>query len=465
MHALERAQIHNLAVPPVTSDPPSAPPGRGSGAARARAAASARHPQHQDGAVAPGDIAVGVIVGRAAEYFEFFVYGIASVLVFPALFFPGYSRLDGTLLSFAVFALGFVARPFGTLAGMALQRAYGRTVKLITALMALGSATCAMALLPGAAQIGLAGALLLAGCRTLQGLAVGASWDGLPSLLALHAPPHRRGWYAMLGQLGAPLGLALAAALYAVLSARLSEAELLDWGWRFPFFAAFGVNVVALFARLQLVMGDDYSQALRRQQLLPSRLAALGRPQQLNILLGAFAALASFALVHLVTVFPLSWIHLRDPRAIDELLWLQAGGSVLAAAGMLLSGMLADRIGRRTVLSLAAVAIGGFGLVAPWLLGGGVGGQNLYFLLGFALFGLSYGQAAGALANHFRPEARYLGAALSADMAWLFGAAFAPIVTLWLSTHLGLAALSGYLLSGMVGTLLALQLGRVRYVE
>jgi len=443
----------------VASYPPTDPPGRAPSAAQARATASARHPQHQDGAVAPGDIAVGVIVGRAAEYFEFFVYGIASVLVFPALFFPGYSRLEGTLLSFAVFALGFVARPFGTLAGMALERAHGRAVKLIVALMGLGSATCAMALLPGAAQIGMAGALLLAGCRMLQGLAVGASWDGLPSLLALHAPPHRRGWYAMLGQLGAPLGLALAAALYAVLSARLSEADLLDWGWRFPFFAAFGVNVVALFARLQLVMGDDYSQALRRQQLLPTRLAALGRPQQLNILLGAFAALASFALVHLVTVFPLSWIHLRDPRAVDELLWLQAGGAVLAAAAMLLSGTLADRIGRRTVLSVAAVAIGGFGLVAPWLLDGGVAGQNLYFLLGFALFGLSYGQAAGAMANHFQPAARYLGAALSADMAWLFGAAFAPIVTLWLSTHFGLAALSGYLLSGMVATLLALQWG------
>jgi MFS family permease len=205
----------------VTSFPPTDPAAHAPSAAQARAAASARHPQHQDGAVAPSDIAVGVIVGRAAEYFEFFVYGIASVLVFPALFFPGHSRLEGTLLSFAVFALGFVARPFGTLAGMALQRAYGRSVKLIAALMGLGSATCAMALLPGAPQIGAAGALLLAGCRTLQGLAVGASWDGLPSLLALHAPPHRRGWYAMLGQLGAPLGLALAAALYAVLSARL----------------------------------------------------------------------------------------------------------------------------------------------------------------------------------------------------------------------------------------------------
>lgn len=434
-------------------------------AAAARAAAASHNPDHQDGAVTPGDIAVGVIVGRSAEYFEFFVYGIASVLVFPALFFPGYNQLEATLLSFAVFALGFLARPLGTLAGMALQRRQGRAAKLITALMLLGSATCAMALLPGTEQIGVTAVWLLAGCRIVQGLAVGASWDGLPSLLALHAPPHRRGFYAMLGQLGAPIGFAIAALLYAVISGQLTQADFLDWGWRFPFFVAFAINVVALFARLQLVLGDDYSNALHKNQLLPNGLSTMDHTQRFNVLLGAFAALASFALVHLVTVFPLSWLHLRDPRAADELLWLQAGGSVLAAIAMLGSAFVADRVGRRTLLGVAAVAIGMFGLVAPWLLDGGVGGQNLFFLLGFVLFGLSYGQAAGAMANHFQPASRYLGAALSADMAWLFGAAFAPMVTLWLSSQFGLAALSAYLLSGMVCTLLALHFGRRRLAE
>lgn len=436
---------------------PSAPP---PSAAQARARAAAHHPGHQDGAVAPADIAVGVVVGRAAEYFEFFVYGIASVLVFPALFFPGLAPLEATLASFAVFALGFLARPVGTVAGMALQRAHGRAAKLIVAMLVLGSATCAMALLPGAATLGPAAVGLLAACRVLQGLAVGASWDGLPSLLALHAPPHRRGWYAMLGQLGAPLGFGLAAGLYAVLVGRLSHADFLDFGWRFPFFAAFGINVVALFARLQLVMGDDYSNALRRNRLLPTGARALDGAQRRNVLLGAFAALASFALVHLVTVFPLSWLQLREPRAVDELLWLQVGGAMLAALAMLVSGRLADRTGRRHWLATAAGAIGLYALVAPWLLGGGVAGQNLYFLLGFTLFGLSYGQAAGALADHFAPEARYLGAALSADLAWLFGAAFAPIVTLWLSARFGLVALSVYLLSGVAVTLLALARGR-----
>jgi MFS family permease len=422
--------------------------------------AAGRHPNHQDGAISPGDIAVGVVVGRASEYFDFFVYGIASVLVFPQLFFPDLAPLQGTLMSFMLLALGFIARPIGTLAGMAMQRRYGRGVKLTTSLLLMGSATCAMAVLPGTAQAGALAVVLLALCRGVQGLAVGASWDGLPSLLSIHAPADRRGWFAMIGQLGAPLGLGMATALYAVLVTQLSPADFLDFGWRYPFFAAFGINVVALFARLQLVMGDDYSRALQASELEPVHSRELRGGQFGNVFLGAFAALASFALVHLVTVFPLSWLHLGEPRAVDELLWLQTGGAVLAAFAMLTSGLLADRIGRRTTLGASAVAIAMFGMVAPFLLGGGSGGQNLYFMLGFVLFGLSYGQAAGAMANLFEPRLRYLGAALSADMAWLLGAGFAPLVTLMLSTILGLGALSFYMLSGAAATLLALYVGR-----
>lgn len=414
-------------------------------------------PPRRDGAVTADDIAVGVVVGRASEYFDFFVYGLASVLVFPALFFPQLARLDALLASFTVFALAFVARPLGTLGGMAVQRRFGRGAKLTLAMLGLGTATCTMALLPGAASWGGAVAALAA-CRLLQGLSLGAAWDGLPSLLAMNAPAHRRGWYAMLGQIGAPVGFGLAAALYAYLWSHVSAEDFLAWGWRFPFFVAFALNVVALFARLQLVLDDDYADALRRNELEPCDLRDLlqGDGGGRTLAVGAFAALASFALVHLVTVFPLSWLSLSSPRDLDELLWLQAGCALLAVLSMPLSGWLADRIGRRTTLGTLAVAIGAFGLVTPWLLDGGASGQNLFFLLGFVLFGLSYGQAAGAVASAFPARLRYLGAALSADLAWLFGAAGAPLLALYLSAHHGLGAVSLYLLSGMAGTLLAL---------
>jgi MFS family permease len=410
--------------------------------------------------VAPGDIAVGVVIGRASEYFDFFVYGIASALVFPSVFFSFASRLEGTLYAFVLFSFAFVVRPIGTLAGMEIQRRFGRGTKLTVAMFLMGSSTAGMALLPGYATWGVAAIALLALCRVGQGLAMGASWDGLPSLLALNAPPHRRGWYAMLAQLGAPLGFLVAGGLFAYLWGSLDSADFLSWGWRYPFYAAFAINVVALFARLRLVVTHEYERELDAHELEPCNARELFSRQGDNIVVGAFAALASFALFHIVTVFPLSWILLYSDQVIGEFLTVQVVGALLAAAAMPVSGMVADRIGRRSTLALLAVLIGVFSLFAPLLLDGGVLGQDLFILVGFVLLGLSYGQAAGAAAVNFLPKFRYTGAALTYDFAWLIGAAFAPLVALGLSSRFGLVAVSAYLLSGCVCTLLALRISR-----
>lgn len=410
--------------------------------------------------VAPGDIAVGVVIGRASEYFDFFVFGIASVLVFPSVFFPFVDRLQGTLYAFVLFSLAFVVRPLGTVAGMWLQRRFGRSAKLSLALLLLGCATAGMALLPSYQVLGASAITLLALCRIGQGLALGGSWDGLPSLLALNAPEARRGWYAMLGQLGAPLGFLIACSLFAYLWGHLSSQEFLDWGWRYPFFAAFAINVVALFARLRLVVTHEYERELDANELQPCSMHELLSTQGNNLFIGAFAALASFALFHIVTVFPLSWVMLYSQQVIGEFLAVQIVGALLAAAAMPLSGLLADRIGRRRTLGLLAVLIGVFGLFAPVLLGGGTLGQDAFILIGFVLLGLSYGQAAGAVTANFLPRLRYTGAALTTDLAWLIGAAFAPLVALGLSARFGLAAVSIYLLSAAACTLLALRANR-----
>lgn len=418
-------------------------------------------PSDEPGSVAPGDIAVGVVIGRASEYFDFFVFGIASVLVFPALFFPFVDRLTGTLYAFALFALAFVVRPLGTLAGMAIQRRFGREAKLTVALFLLGGSTAGMALLPDYGAAGALAIALLALCRAGQGLALGGSWDGLPSLLAMNAPAHRRGWYAMLGQLGAPLGFLVASGLFAFLWSQLSSADFLQWGWRYPFFAAFAINVVALFARLRLVMTHEYERELEARELEPCDVRELFRTQGSNVFIGAFAALASYALFHVVTVFPLSWVVLHEEQAIGEFLQVEMVGAVLAAAAMPLSGWLADRFGRRSTLGGVALAIAAFSLAAPALLGGGPLGQDAFILVGFVLLGLSYGQAAGSVTSNFLPRLRYTGAALTADLAWLVGAAFAPLVALGLSARFGLAAVSLYLLSGALCTLVALRLNRL----
>ncbi|MBB6577944.1 MFS family permease [Comamonas odontotermitis] len=413
---------------------------------------------HDD--VTPGEIAVGVIIGRSSEYFDFFVFGIASVLVFPAVFFPHFSKLNGTLLSFAIFSIAFIARPVGTAISMAIQRRWGRAAKMTIALFLLGVATVGIAFLPGYDSIGRTAIVLLALFRFAQGLALGGSWDGLPSLLAMTAPTGKRGWYAMIGQLGAPLGFVIAAGLFAYLYGTLSESEFLSWGWRYPFFVAFALNVVALFARLQLVLGRTYTQAMQERELEPVSVTRLIDEEGGHVAIGAFAALASFALFHLVTVFPLSWISLYSDQPITEVLLVQMVGAVCAAFAIVASGKLADRFGRRNTLGAMAVLIGLFSLATPLLLSSGVVGHDIFIIVGFVLLGLSYGQSSGTVTANFSPQYRYTGAALSTDMAWLVGAAFAPVVALGLSSRFGLIAVSLYLLSGAVCTLAALGINR-----
>ena len=410
--------------------------------------------------IAPGEIAVGVVIGRASEYFDFFVYAIASVLVFPSVFFPFEPRLEGTLYAFAIFALAFLARPFGTVISMAIQRRFGREVKLTIALFLLGISTAGIAFLPTYSTLGASAIVLLSLLRIGQGLALGGSWDGLPSLLALNAPPNRRGWYAMLGQLGAPLGFVIAAGVFWYLLTNLSNVDFLDWGWRYPFYVAFAINVVALFARLRLISTNEYARLLEERELQPTGVIEMTRSQGRNVLIGALAALASYALFHLVTVFPLSWISLYSNRSVSDFLVVQMIGAALAALGTVASGLIADKVGRRTTLGTLAFLIAVFSAFLPSLMNGGELGQNIFILLGFTLLGLSYGQASGAVTANFPAKYRYTGAALTSDLAWLVGAGFAPLVALALSAHFGMVYVGIYLLSGAVCSLAALSLNR-----
>ena len=413
-----------------------------------------------EGHVAPGEIAIGVVIGRASEFFDFFVYAIASVLVFPHLMFPQFDRVTGTLLSFGVFALAFVARPLGSVMFMAIDRRHGRGVKLTIALFLLGGSTAAIAFLPGYRDIGWGAVALLSLCRIGQGLALGGAWDGLASLLALNAPKTHRGWFAMMPQLGAPLGLLLASGLFTFFVVSLSPADFMDWGWRYPFFVAFAVNVVALFARLRLVVTAEFASLLARQELQPTPVGEMFRTEGSNVLIGAFAPLASFALFHMVTVFPLSWVYLFTQEGSAHFLELEMGGCVVCVVAIAASGAFADRIGRKRFLAICAGAIAVFSIFAPILLQAGGEGEVIFMMVGFALLGLSFGQAAGAVTSNFTRRYRYTGAALTSDLSWLVGAGFAPLVALALSSRYGLIASGVYLLSGAICTLVALTINK-----
>ena len=413
-------------------------------------------PQH----VSPGEIALGVVIGRTSEAFDFFVYGIASVLVFPSVVFPFVSTLTGTLYSFAIFGLAFVARPVGSVIFMAVDRHHGRGVKLTIALFLLGVSTVAISFLPGYDDIGPMSIVILAACRIGQGLALGGAWDGLASLLALNAPPKKRGWYAMVPQLGAPFGFIVASGLFAFFLLNSTQEDFLSWGWRYPFFVAFTINVVALFARLRLVATEEFAELLERRDLVPIAIRQLVKEEGFDLVIGAFVPLASFALFHLVTIFPLSYVGLYGDRTPGAFLLVQLGGAVIGSLAIMLSGILADRFGRRNLLGACAVAIGIFSLFTPLLLGGGVGAQTAFIIVGFILLGLSFGQAAGAVASNFSNHNRYTGSALTSDLAWLIGAGFAPLVALGGYERFGLWAVAAYLMSGAICTLGALAINK-----
>lgn len=408
--------------------------------------------------ISPGEIAIGVIIGRTSEFFDFFVYAIASVLVFPKLFFPFVDPLTGTLYSFAIFSLAFIARPVGSLVFMALDRAYGRGVKLTIALFGLGGSTAAIAFLPNYETLGATSIWLLALLRLGQGFMLAGTWDGLASLLALNAPQDRRGWYAMIPQLGAPFGLIVASALFAFMIAALPAADFLDWGWRYPFFVAFAINVVALFARLRIVVTDEFKTLFDTRDLQPVSVGNTLASEWRTIVIGAFAPLASFALFHMVTVFPLSWVFLFTREAPTRFLLIEILAAAFGVVALVASGRLADRYGRRRLLGACAVGIAVFSGFAPQLLDAGTAGELVFMIAGFILLGLAFGQSSGVVASAFGTDHRYTGSALTSDLAWLLGAGFAPLAALLLSVNFGLIASGAYLLSGALATLVALWL-------
>ncbi len=412
------------------------------------------------GTVSPGELAIGVVIGRASEAFDFFVFGIACVLVFPAIIFPFADALTGTLYAFAIFSVAFFARPVGSIAFLWIDARYGRGTKLTLALFLLGGSTAAIAFLPGYQSIGSAAIASLIVFRLGQGFALGGAYDGLASLLALNAPANKRSWYAMIPQAGAPIGFVVASGLFAYFYLTLSQQDFLGWGWRYPFFVAFVINIVALFARLRLIATEEYERLYEDHNLRPIRIGELIERRGLHLIIGAFVPLASFALFHLVTIFPISFIELYSDRSIGEFLLTQLSGAVICLICVVLSGAIADRIGRARHLALCAVGIGMLSIGTPFLLGGGTAGQTAFILIGFALLGLSHGQAAGAVASAFAERDRYTGSALTSDLAWLFGAGLAPLVALVLTARFGVGSIGLYLMSGAICTLFALWINK-----
>jgi metabolite-proton symporter len=405
----------------------------------------------------PRRVLFASLIGTTIEFFDFYIYATAAVLVFPKLFFPASDAASATLQSLATFALAFFARPVGSALFGHFGDRIGRKATLVASLMTMGVSTVAIGLLPTYGSIGLLAPALLALCRLGQGLGLGGEWGGAVLLATEHAPPGKRAWYGMFPQLGAPIGFFLATAVFLLLTARMGDAEFFAWGWRVPFLGSAVLVLLGLWMRLKLVETPEFQRAIERDERVRLPMMTVLSQHPRALLVGTVASLSTFVLFYLMTVFALSWGTTKLGYARDQFLWVQMIGVVCFALFIPLAARIAQWRGARAAMLLATALIFIFGLLfAPLFVAGTLGGTLLFMVLGMCLVGLTYGPVGTLLAQLFPVPVRYTGASLAFNLSGIFGASLAPYIAMWLAGHHGLSAV-GYYLSVAAGlTMLAL---------
>jgi metabolite-proton symporter len=399
------------------------------------------------------------LIGTTIEFFDFYIYATAAVLVFPQLFFPGSDPTTATLQSLATFALAFFARPVGSAVFGHYGDRIGRKATLVAALLTMGLSTVAIGLLPTYQRIGLMAPALLALCRFGQGFGLGGEWGGAVLLATENAPPGKRAWYGMFPQLGAPLGFILSTGVFLLLTHFLDDADLFAWGWRLPFLASALLVIVGLWVRLSIEETPAFRRMQERGERVAIPLAVVLRRHGGRLVLGTFSAMATFVLFYLMTVFTLSWGTSSLGFSRERFLVLQMIGVLFFGATIPLSAWLADRGNARNVLIGATVGITLFGFVmAPMLGARGTLPVLLCLCLGLALMGFTYGPLGSSLAGLFPANIRYTGASLAFNLAGIVGASLAPFVATWLARNHGLPAVGAYLVGAGLITLVALLL-------
>ena len=406
-----------------------------------------------------GTVLFASLIGTTIEFFDFYIYATAAVLVFPKLFFPAGDPTAATLQSLATFAIAFFARPIGSAVFGHFGDRVGRKATLVAALLTMGVSTVAIGLLPTYASIGMAAPLLLALCRFGQGLGLGGEWGGAVLLATENAPPGKRAWYGMFPQLGAPIGFFLSGSTFLLLGGVLTDAQFFGFGWRIPFLASALLVLVGLYVRLKITETPDFQKVLDRNARVEVPVLAVLTQHTRVLVLGTLIALATFVLFYLMTVFALSWgtTALGIPR--QTFLILQLVAVVFFGLTIPVSAVLADRHGRRGTLIWVSAAIVLFGLVLAPMFGSGSLVQVTVFLsLGLGLMGMTYGPLGTLLSELFPAEVRYTGASLTFNLAGILGASLAPYAATWLASHYGLQYVGYYLSAAALLSLIALLL-------
>jgi metabolite-proton symporter len=408
-----------------------------------------------------GRILLASLVGTTIEFFDFYIYATAAVLVFPKLFFPESDPTSATLQSLATFALAFFARPLGAALFGHFGDRNGRKATLVAALMTMGPSTVAIGLLPTYQSIGVLAPILLAVFRFGQGLGLGGEWGGAVLLATENAPPGKKAWYGMFPQLGAPLGFLISSATFFILGKTLTDQQFFNYGWRIPFIASAVLVWVGLYVRLRITETPDFLKVIEKNERVKVPVADVFVKHTRAIVLGTAAAITTFLLFYLMTVFTLSWGTSALHYTKTSFLVSQMISMLFFGIGIPLSAKWADRFGRGKILMLATAAIFVFGLFFPILfIGGNLIMVNLMLAIGMFLMGLTYGPLGTALSEIFPPAVRYTGSSLAFTLAGILGASLTPYLATTLAKSYGLSAVGYYLAIAAVITFAALASAR-----
>ncbi len=403
----------------------------------------------------PRQVLFASLIGTTIEFFDFYIYATAAVLVFPRLFFPASDPASAMLASLATFGIAFLARPIGSLVFGHFGDRIGRKTTLVLALLTMGLSTVAIGVLPTYRTIGFAAPLLLAFCRFGQGLGLGGEWGGAVLLAVENAPPGKRAWYGMFPQLGAPIGFFLSGGIFLLLSRWLSNRQFFVFGWRLPFLASAVLVFLGLYVRLTLTETPAFQQALSRGEQVKLPMFVVVRDHTKALIAGILVCLATFVLFYLMTVFALSWGTSVLGYSRGKFLLMQLFDISFFALTIPIAATLAKR-GRRRVMFWVTGSIGIFGLVLAPLFVAGTTGAILMMGLGLALMGLTYGPLGTVISELFPTPVRYTGSSLAFSLAGILGASLAPYIATWLARTYGLQYVGYYLSSSAVLTLLGL---------
>jgi metabolite-proton symporter len=371
-------------------------------------------------------------IGTTIEWYDFFLYGTAAALVFNRVFFPDLDRFAGTMASFATYAVGFFARPIGSIVFGHFGDRLGRKSMLITTLMLMGVATFLIGLLPTYDQVGIAAPILLVILRFIQGFGVGGEWGGAVLMVVEHAHEGRRGLYASWVQAGVPAGLLLANLVFMVFHA-MPETAFMSWGWRLPFLFGAGLLGVGLFIRLEIMESPLFAKMRESKQQASVPLLEVLRRYPRNVLLASGARMAENGAFYVFTVFVLNYgtsaRHLSESDMLNAILV----GSMVQFIAIPGFGILSDVIGRRPVYlggaaGLAIFAYPFFQMVDT--------GNMLWVTVAIALALLTqsamYAPQAAFFSELFGTDVRYTGASIGYQLAAPLAGGLAPNICLYL---------------------------------